>query len=527
MISKNDHRNIGYLLSEALRFILKRAIHISLCFLIITIEPWRSFSQVRGDKIDSNAIDQYISAKMRMPRIPGLAIAIVKGDQIIYVKGYGKVDPAGRPVKSQTPFIIGSVTKAFTALAVMQLVEAGKVNLDAAVQRYLPWFRVADPVASAKITVRQLLLQTSGLPMIREPQLWTDLDDKALERTVRFLKTAKTNFPPGQSFGYSNANYETLGMIIQTVSGQLYEEYIQKHIFDPLEMQNSFVSQEKALVHGMATGYRWWFGVPIPVTFHYNRSELPAGYIISSAEDMGHFLIAQMNEGCYRNNSVLSPNGVAATHYEPAPNTYAMGWESFQINGHTLINHDGGAANFESSIFFDPEERVGVFVVANVMCALDAFSSPHGSDPLDGVTVRAMAQHILNMVTNSAHENEGRGIRQLYIIFNLVVLMLTILLVLSIIQISKRYRKLKQRGIAARSDFIWRISFIASLHFIWPLFVLYLVLNVLLWKVFVMLQPDLTYWLEVVAMTVFLKGLVEMALAWHVFRQGRHSEHLV
>ena len=241
-----------------------KAIYLFLCFLIAEINASNILAQVTGDKIDFNAIDQYINAKMRLPRIPGLALAIVKGDRIIYVKGYGQADQSGHPVTPQTSFIIGSVTKAFTALAVMQLVEAGKVELDAPVQRYITWFRVADTVVSAKITVRQLLNQTSGLPMLREPQFWTELDGGALERTVRFLKKAKLNFPPGQSFGYSNANYETLGLIVQTVSHQLYEEYVQEHIFGPLDIRNSFLSQQKASQHEMASGYRWWFGIPAP-----------------------------------------------------------------------------------------------------------------------------------------------------------------------------------------------------------------------------------------------------------------------
>ena len=142
----------------------------------------------------------------------------------------------------------------------MQLVEAGKVGLDQPVQRYIPWFRVSDPQASALISVRQLLYQTSGLPMIREAQLSTDLDDGVLERTVRALEHAKLNFPPGKSFAYSNANYETLGLIVQYVSGQTYEEYVKQHVFAPLEMKNSFVSLAEAMQHGMASGHRWWFG---------------------------------------------------------------------------------------------------------------------------------------------------------------------------------------------------------------------------------------------------------------------------
>ena len=480
-----------------------------------------------NDEIDFNAIDSYITAKMRVPRIPGVALAIVKGDQIVYLKGYGQADSSGRPVTPQTPFIIGSVTKAFTALAVMQLVEASKVELDAPVQRYIPWFRVADPQASAQITVRQLLNQTSGLPMLREPQGWTEQDDGVLERTVRFLETAKVDFPAGQSYAYSNANYDTLGVIVQTVSGQSYEEYVKQHIFAPLDMQNSFVSQEEALQQGMASGYRWWFGVPVPVVLPYSRAELPAGYIISSAEDMAHFLIAQMNGGRYRNTSVLSPDGIALTHTEPTPNTYGMGWVSARINGRTVINHEGGTSNFQCSVFFDPEERVGVFVAANAMCGLDAFSSPHGSDPLDGTTTRSMAQSVLSLAMNQPLPDQGRGIRRLYIIFDLVILALTVALVISLARIPRRYRRLAQRGIANRSGLIWRSGLVAVSHFAWPLLVLYLALNVLVWKVYVMYQPDLGYWLEAVALVVFLKGLLEIALIWRLFRRTHQSQHPV
>ncbi len=409
----------------------------------------------------------------------------------------------------------------------MQLVEAGKVQLDAPVRRYIRWFSVGNSRMAAKITVRQLLYHNSGLPMMREPQLWTEQDDKVLERTVRFLRTAKMNSQPVQSFKYSNANYETLGLIVQIVSGQSYEEYIKQHIFIPLNMQHSFVSQEQALLHGMASGYRWWFGIPFSAMLPYNRSELPASYIISSAEDISHFLIAEMNGGRYRDSSVLSPDGIALTHTEPAPNTFGMGWESVRINGRTLLNFDGGTANFQCSIFFDPETRVGVFLAANVMCALDAFSSPHGTDPLDGVTARAMAQSVLSMVTSQPLPDQGRGIRQLYVIFDLIILMLTTILLISLMRIPRRSKQLRQQGIYTYSGFLWRSSMIAALHFLWPLFILYLALKVLLWKLLIMMQPDLGYWLEAVAIIVFLKGVLEIKLYWRIFRQTyKKSPHI-
>jgi CubicO group peptidase (beta-lactamase class C family) len=114
---------------------------------------------------EQEQIDAYIQSRMQTANIPGLALGVVRDDRIVYLKGYGIAGPEGRAVTPQTPFIIGSLSKSFTALAVMQLVEAGQIDLDAPVTTYLPWFHTADPAASAQITVRNLLYQDSGLPV--------------------------------------------------------------------------------------------------------------------------------------------------------------------------------------------------------------------------------------------------------------------------------------------------------------------------------------------------------------------------
>ena len=157
--------------------------------------------------LDTNAIDRYVAARMSATQMPGLSLAVVKGDDVVYLKGYGRADPSGRPVTPQTPFVIGSITKPFTALGIMQLVEAGKVDLDAPVQRYLPWFRVADPNASKLITVRELLYQTSGISQESTLETWNwGNDDDAMERHVRLLAHAPLLGPPGKTFAYANVN---------------------------------------------------------------------------------------------------------------------------------------------------------------------------------------------------------------------------------------------------------------------------------------------------------------------------------
>ena len=311
---------------------------LGLALVLTVVGPVAATARASSAPVDGAAIDNYVAARMQAPPIPGVALAIVKDDHVVYLKGYGQADPHGDPVTPQTPFVIGSISKAFTSLAVMQLVEAGKVDLDAPVQRYLPWFRVADPQASAQITVRELLTMTSGISGggALATFTWTDQDDGALDRHVRYLAQVGMEQPPGQSFVYSNANYDTLGAIVQAVSGQSYEDYVRQHILAPLDMQHTFMSEEDARAHGMATGYIWWFGIPVATTTPFNRGDLPAGFIISSAEDMSHFLIAQMNGGRYGDRSVLSPVGIALMHAEPVPNTYAMGWETTELDGRTL-----------------------------------------------------------------------------------------------------------------------------------------------------------------------------------------------
>src|SRR5579872_2498199 len=323
---------------------------------------------------DWSAVDGYIESRREFGRIPGVAIAVVRGDQIVYMRGYGTADPQGRAVTPQTPFVLGSLTKAFTALAVMQLVEQGEIELDQPARRYIPWFRVADERASEAITVRQLLNQTSGLTRYAGRRLLTDADDgdEALERHVRALADVRLSRPPGAGYEYSNANYTTAGLIVQIVSGQTYENYIRQKVFMPLEMRRSFVSQTEAEQGGLACGYRIWFGRPVPAPhLPFIRGELPAAYLCASAEDMGHWLIVHLNEGRFGETALLSPGGMATLHEPPARGWYAMGWSQSRLgNVHTLV-HLGEVPNFRAQAVLAPGENLGVVSLINVDTQLD------------------------------------------------------------------------------------------------------------------------------------------------------------
>jgi CubicO group peptidase (beta-lactamase class C family) len=333
-------------------------------------------------------IDAYIDARMQAAHIPGLALGVVRGKEVIYLKGYGIAGPDGRLVTPQTPFILGSTSKSFTALAVMQLVEAGKIDLDAPVTKYLPWFRTADEAASARITVRSLLNQNSGLPVYEGRQGFSENDqsDIALENGIRQLAGVRLNHPPGQAYEYANENYAILGLIIQAVSTSSYEEYIQSQIFGPLQMRHSAATISDPAVKDLASGYRSWLFWPVPFDAPYPRRMTPAGLLISSAEDMAHYLIAQLNGGAYGENQVVSPAGIAALHTAGATmnatSAYGMGWVIHHQPQAARFEHNGDASTFHSNMLLLPEEQIGIVVLTNIGGATNAAAM---NIPIEGV----------------------------------------------------------------------------------------------------------------------------------------------
>jgi CubicO group peptidase (beta-lactamase class C family) len=331
------------------------------------------------------AIDAYVQQQMQRLHIPGVSLAIVEGDGIVHLRGFGKARPGGDAPTPQTPFFIGSLTKSITALAVMQLAEAGKVELDAPVQRYLPWFRVADPVASARMTVRHLLNQTSGFSSSSGEVIMADFDDRpgATERQVRALSTLKLIHPVGEKVEYSNLNYNILGLIIEVTSGELYTDTIQNHIFTPLQMSHSYTSKAAAQQNGMAVGHRHWFGFPIPApNLPIPISSLPSGQLISCAEDMAHYLIAHLNGGRYGEEQILSSAGIDELHRGAAEyikfgissGFYAMGWFDQHIGQTRVLSHSGNVPDFSAFMVLIPEQQKGLVMLLN--------ADPYGLPPI-------------------------------------------------------------------------------------------------------------------------------------------------
>ncbi len=312
--------------------------------------------QASGDPVED-----FIDREMPASGVPGLSYAVVTDGEISLVGERGVAEAGGdREVTPDTPFMSGSITKSFTALAVMQLVEAGHVDLDADTSRYLDDF--GDRPAGA-ITIRQLLSHTSGFSTLQGNSSHVDETgaEDELEQRVDQLAAEAPAYEPGQRWEYSNANYLILGRLIEIVSGQDYQTYIATSILEPLGMEDSFVADGQEH-ESMATGHTPWFGTKRAVADRVtSRGMAPAGGVIASAEDLARYLQTMMNGA----DDVLSAEGKAQMMRpaSPASPFYGLGW--FVDSAEGSVWHSGSTPGFESLATMYPAENSGVVVLVN------------------------------------------------------------------------------------------------------------------------------------------------------------------
>jgi CubicO group peptidase (beta-lactamase class C family) len=502
------------------RLLVLGIVMLALCL----IAPASAFAQGEASPAadpDFAAIDAYIQEEMREVHIPGLALSIVHDDEVVHLESFGEADPSGRAVTPQTPFILASVSKSFTALAIMQLSEAGKVDLNAPVKRYVPWFRVADKTSSNKITVRNLLNHTSGLPEDTsfEPMRSNDMSDDALEERVRALSDVQLNHRVGATFEYTDANYDVLGLIVERVAGQSYESYVQERIFAPLDMSHSFTDQTDAQRHGLATGHRSWFGYPMRFDAPYSRAAMPSSYLISSAQDMTHYLSAQLNAGRYGGGSVLSPEGVAAMH-RPAVREgdkdifYGMGWERRSTpSGLPVIQHDGTNSNFYADMVLEPEGRWGVVILANV-----------NSFNLNGGRLQGLSSGVISLLHGQTPPDVPMPHHPIFASAMLLVAVVAVLQLLGIVRsvvLLRRWRTQHNRRPRRRRAVALRVGLPLVSNVGWGLFML-IGFPQLLYPLspILLIVPDLGYLVVVSGVVALSWGFVRTVLAYFALRQS-------
>jgi CubicO group peptidase (beta-lactamase class C family) len=424
----------------------------------------------------------------------------------------------------QTPVMLASLAKPMTGLAIMQLFEAGKIDLDAPVQRYIPWFRVADEAASAQITVRHLLYHTSGLPVSAASEYGLSGDDRAdaLEQQVRELRNVTLADPVGAAYHYSNPNYRVLGLLIQQITGQSYEAYMQEHVFAPLDMRRTFTSPEAAQPHGMAKGYRFLFGLPRPFDEPFDRAGVASGGIIASAEDVAHFLIANLNEGRYGDVQVVSPPGMAEMQRPVFPvgaEVWAWDWGVETVNGTQVLTKGGDLASSKTNMALFPEDKWGFVVLIN---ANDRFAPILGD-----LSVAGLAMGVAGLVLGQQPPNLASN---LPLVFRLFVILVALVQVTGIILSAITFRRWSRQP-EYRPRGLWgQVRYIGLpliLNLVWGLVLLIGVpktlggypLSFLLYT-----TPDLGYFLVVSGGVALVWGLLRTALAYIVTWSAKQSE---
>lgn len=315
-----------------------------------------------GAEIDFAALDAVVTAQMRKHQLPGAALAVIDDGAIVYLKGYGRAGSG--PMTAQTPMLIGSQSKSITALAMVQLAEAGKLDLNAPVQTYLPWFRVADEAASGQITLNHLLHHTSGLSEAGYSVLLPD--DAGLEEAVRSLSRARLTAAVGTKHQYFNPGYSVLAYLIEIAGGQSYAETVAANIFAPLGM--SATSADPAGAQNRAQGYSRLFGFAVPMRQAMPGYAAGAGYITSTAEDMACYALAILNDG----GGLVSPQGMKRMLL-PGLGSYGMGW--YIVDGGAKIFHGGANETYHTEVNLYPRSGRGFVLMTNQGHQIDHFIS--------------------------------------------------------------------------------------------------------------------------------------------------------
>jgi CubicO group peptidase (beta-lactamase class C family) len=323
-------------------------------------------------------VDGFIASQMKEGNIVGVTLSIVQNGEIILLKGYGYADRDSRtPVDpAKTLFRPGSTSKLFTWTAIMQLVEEGKLDLDTDVQEYLD-FQLPERLIGRKsdlpepITLRHLLTHTAGFEdrgsglFVLSVEEMTSLED--------FLKNCipARVFPPGTVIAYSNYGTALAGYIVERLSGLPFAEYIEQHIFSPLDMQNSTFRQPlpDPIAANMAKAYKFFNGEYHQGSFEY-ISALPAGSMSSTAEDMAKFMIAHLQYGRFGEIRILLEATALKMQsrlfsHHPVQDGMAYGFIEQTINGRRLINHGGNTFLFATGCWLLPEENFGLFISYN------------------------------------------------------------------------------------------------------------------------------------------------------------------
>lgn len=448
------------------------------CFIMVICGVQPTYS--KGDTNSSthadvySNIDDYLRKCAENANIPAMSVSIVNKDEVLFSGNYGQCE------SSDTPFLLGSVSKSFTAVCIMQLAEQQKIDLTAAVSAYLP--NAAD---GDKITVSQLLNHTSGL---------------GEHQTLKDYKIVNKQ----GVHHYANVNYSLLGEIIEAVSGKSYPEYISANLFEPLGLSHTAATLDESIENGLIDGYTNYWGVPIKTAHKYPSSKnswitVPAGYISSSSNDLGKYLQMYLNGG----NGIISKESINTmfcgdTVYVEGdvPFWYGYGWAAVKEPlPEPVLRHSGLIETGTSCVFIMPERGIAIAIEANIN---DYFAANEMMDSLGWGVVLMLLGDPANEITDNSY-----ALKHMWIDFIMLIILFSAILPLCFLP---RYvNKIEHRKISLSG--ILLILF----HILLPIFILLLVpvfFATPLWvaKAFV---PDVFITVIISSALLFIGGLIK------------------
>jgi CubicO group peptidase (beta-lactamase class C family) len=335
------------------------------------------YGKKHAGKINLKGFPQLVEKMLKEWEVSGAAVAIVKDGKVVFARGFGYRDVKNKlEVTPGTLFAIGSCTKAFTATVLGILVDEGKLEWDKPVRKYLPCFKLQDPVASEQMTPVDLVTHRSGLP--RHDLAWygSSITRKDLFKRLQFLEPGK-GFR--STFQYNNLMFMTAGYMAGKIAGTSWEELVQKKIFDPLGMKTSnFSVKDSQKSKNFSLPYSKRDEKVVEIPFRNIDTIGPAGSINSSVNEMAQWILLNLNKGKIGDRQVISKKNLQKLHSprmatggplskdkELLYSVYGMGWGITAYRGHPVVAHGGGIDGFISTVSFLPRDNAGVVVLTN------------------------------------------------------------------------------------------------------------------------------------------------------------------
>jgi len=338
--------------------------------VIVLTSCIRVFSQ-------ADQVDKYVKDEMQKNHIPGMSVAVVSQGKVIFSQQYGMANvELSVPVNSNSPFKIASLTKPITAIAVMMLVEETKISLDSMLSHYLPEL----PSQWSSVTVRQALSHTSGIPDYFESPDWSWRNswrmDFTHEEFINMASKASMTFKPGTSMKYSNSGFYLLGMLIEKVSGSSYQEYLDQHIFKPLQMNATRRDTSEGIVSNRVSGYTFTNGSLKNAEYTSDTWAFSEGGIITTALDLSKLDSALYTNKILKRSTIEQmwtptrlnngKRGVIGDNGAGKPNYYGLGWFISDYHNHKLVLHGGEKPGYTSNYFRFTDDNLTIIVLSNL-----------------------------------------------------------------------------------------------------------------------------------------------------------------